>query len=292
MTITLDTGFKVTVPNDLLVVPHLYLDQDTGDTVSNATEPDLLIDSLQDIEQDLMATFGSIFFSVVYLSANYDTGKFTLWRANRSPDAVEDMRTIGADGEDHMSFCAAATADIHSNITDSEGGTDSTSGTDSAGGSDSTGDTTATTAADGGLATGAIAGIAVGVIGAVAAVTAGLVWWILRRKWKPAASKAAQLEDSVKREPPPESTRFIGTSSDETRFTGTSSDGPQVDGTHFDGTHYDERHFDGTPFDGTQRPELHDQSAHKYELHDQSAHKYELPVSGQPVFIELPGQRY
>lgn len=245
------------MPNDLLVVPHLYLDQETGDTVSNATAPDLLIDSLQDVEKDKMAMFGSIFFSVAYLSANYDTGKFTLWRANRSPDAVEDMRTIDADGEDHMSFCDAETADINATSTDSEGDTDTTGGTDSASGTDSAGDTTESTAADGRLATGAIAGIAVGVVGAVAVVIGGLAWWFLRRRRKAAASEAAELEDSVKKGPPPQGTPY--------------------DGTPFAGTL-----FHVTPFNGTPRP----------ELPDQSAHKYELPVSGPPVYAELPGQRY
>lgn len=72
--VTLDTGFSVTLPNELLVVPHLYIDQETDDIVAeDGDEPDLLIDSMQDVNANDMAMFGSVFFSAPYLTVNVAT---------------------------------------------------------------------------------------------------------------------------------------------------------------------------------------------------------------------------
>lgn len=94
------------MPNDLLVVPNAYIDQQTGDTVANTTGPDLLINSLQDVSSDEMAVLGSSFLEVAYLMCNLDSGQFSFWSA--FPTLAEDIVAVDTAHSDVTDFCASA----------------------------------------------------------------------------------------------------------------------------------------------------------------------------------------
>lgn len=153
----MDTGLKITLFNDLLVVPHTYIDQETGDTVAEDTdEPDLLIDCLEGVRETDMAAFGSLFFSAAYLSVNLDAGRFTLWAANSTKNSEQDFHALDTKNEESTTLCQAGETDVQSNST---GSAPTTSGIASG--------TAAADEEQDNLSTGATAGIAVGVIIAV-----------------------------------------------------------------------------------------------------------------------------
>lgn len=169
----------------MLVVPHTYIDQDTGNTVANdTTEPDLLIDSLQGDRETDMASFGSIFFSAAYLSVNLDVGKFTLWSANvDTENSTQDFRALDTENDEVTTLCQAGDTNVQSNST---GSAPTTSGI------------TSGTAApdDEKLSTGATAGISVGVIVAVIGAVGGFLLYWMRRRKRRAAYVAAEMADT------------------------------------------------------------------------------------------------
>ncbi|KAG8161317.1 hypothetical protein KVR01_009581 [Diaporthe batatas] len=286
--ITLDTGLTVTLTNDNLVQPHTYIDQDTGDLIvdDDMSEPDLLIDSEQDINENDMATFGSLFFQAAYMAVNLDTGKFTLWAANTNSSSTADFRALDADHEEVTSWCEAGDKDVQSNSTASDPTTSSVS--------------SATAAADdsgGGLSTGATVGIAIGVAIGAFAIIGGLVLWIRSRKRR-SEYMAAELGDSS------------GSGSNRDLTTGADRHQPDQNGGPQSSFEAYELHDSTRPelhpesvqkFElhdaRSGRPELHPESVQKFELHDarsgrpelheDSVQKFEMPESGPPTRYEL-----
>ncbi|RAL58481.1 hypothetical protein DID88_005185 [Monilinia fructigena] len=47
LTIELDSGISVRIPNDQLVVPNLSIDHTTGAMIANASEPELVLNAIQ-----------------------------------------------------------------------------------------------------------------------------------------------------------------------------------------------------------------------------------------------------
>lgn len=171
----------------MLVVPHTYIDKDTGDLVAeDTTESDLLIDSLQAERETDMASFGSIFFSAAYLSVNLDVGKFTLWSANVDREnSTLDFRALDTENDEVTTLCQAGDTNVQSNST---GSAPTTSGI--------TSDNTEPDDEQGKLSTAATAGISVGVIVGVIGAVGGFVLYWMRRRKRRAAYTAAEIADT------------------------------------------------------------------------------------------------
>lgn len=265
--VTLDTGFSVTLPNELLVVPHLYIDQETGDIVAeDGDEPDLLIDSMQAVNANDMAMLGSVFFSAAYLTVNVDAGKFKLWSANATGNPDQDLRALNTENEDVTTICEAeGNSTVDSNSTE----TAPTESDTPSGSADQAG----------GLSTGAKAGIAVGVVAAAATALGAFAMYRLRKK-KRAAYMAANLEAS-------------SGSGSNNNLTGGQNPRQPAPGTY--GRQGEVVELQDSQF-AVPRPEMHEDSVHKYEMpgtvprsemHEDSVYKYEMPDTGPPIRHEL-----
>lgn len=233
----------------MLVVPHTYIDQDTGDVVAeDAAEPDLLIDSLQGERETDMASFGSIFFSAAYLSVNLDVGKFTLWSANVDTDnSTQDFRALDTKNDEATTLCQAGDTNVQSNST---GSAPTTSGAASG--------NTAPDDEQGKLSTGATAGISVGVIVAVIGAVGGFVLYWMRRKKRRAPYTAAEMAD--------------------TSASSSHKELPSENDRH--------QHVQSGMFE---MQDAHSGGYHRRELHEDWVRKYEMPDSGPRPRHELAG---
>lgn len=246
--VTLDTGLSITLPNELLVVPHTYIDQETGEIVAeDGNEPDLLIDSSQGINANDMAMFGSVFLSATYLTVNVDAGKFKLWSVSTIGNASQDLRAVDAENEDITTICKAkGNPSVESNSTE-------TAPTDfdiPSGSADQ----------QGGLDTEEIVGIAVGVV--VAAITAvgAFVLYRLRKK-RMSVYMATELEAS---------------SGSASNYHLPGGQDPHQPAPGAFGRQCEAFELQDPQFAG---PRL--------ELHSDSVHKYEMPDTGPPIRYEL-----
>ncbi|RAO64781.1 uncharacterized protein BHQ10_000793 [Talaromyces amestolkiae] len=140
--ITLEGGLAIRIPNDQLVVPDQYLDQN-GIWQDNSTGPDLLINVETGSYQ--LTSLNRYFFSAAYLAVNQDAGQFTLWKAHTTPN----QNLVGLDEKNQVAsaFCSPTPSSIASSST------------------------LAPSPQPNGLSGGSIAGIVVGVIGGVALVS-------------------------------------------------------------------------------------------------------------------------
>lgn len=103
MTIKLQSGLVVRVPNDQLVVPSVDIDPTTGKLVANYTNPDLVINGIQGINANDMPQLGRQFLSAAYLMVNQDAGQFSLWAANPATD--EDLVAVDVNDVDMTATC-------------------------------------------------------------------------------------------------------------------------------------------------------------------------------------------
>lgn len=252
--VTLDTGFSITLPNESLVVPHTYIDQETGDMVvdEDGDEPDLLIDSLQDVNENDMAVFGATFFSAAYLTVNVDAGKFKLWTVNTTENTTPDLRALGEDNEEVTTVCKS---DGNPNVDSNSTGTAPTESDTPSGSADDEG--------SGGLTTGGIAGVAVGVVAAAVIGVVGFVLYRLRKKRAAAAAyTAAEMDDSA----------GSGRGSKSYYSPGGQDNGEPSPGAF------------GAQ---VQAYELHSSNFVRTELPEDSVHKYEMPDNGPTIRHEL-----
>ncbi len=150
------SGLSINIPNDQLVVPDTYINRGTGALVANATQPDFVINAIEDVNKDDLSQLGRTFLSSAYIMVNQDAGLFTMWQANPTPN--QDLVAIDATGNEVSNFCAI----------NSSAGTNSSTSTDSSSHSS-------------GSSVGPIAG---GVVGGVAAVVilVGASFWYWKRK--------------------------------------------------------------------------------------------------------------
>jgi hypothetical protein len=168
LTITLDSGLSVRIPNDQLVVPNLNLNTQTGQWVANGTTPELVINSLQSTNAANLPQIGRQFLTAAYVMMNLDTNQFTLWEANATSDTDYVALDSSNNVYDSSNFCSAVTT------TTGEGNATSSG---SAGASSSPPVVTKSS----GIGSGAIAGIVVGAV-AVVAILAGVAFWFLRKR--------------------------------------------------------------------------------------------------------------
>lgn len=106
LSITLINGPTILIPSDQLVMPHMEINGPSGEITANNTEPDLLVDSLQDVSRDDITHIGVQFFTSAYLHVNYDTNTFSLWEAN--PTSRESIVAVDEHGTETSTFCAAS----------------------------------------------------------------------------------------------------------------------------------------------------------------------------------------
>lgn len=147
------------IPNDQLVVPNIDIDPDTGERVTNYTNPDLVINAIQYNNINDMPQLGRQFLSAAYLMVNQDAGQFTLWVAN--PTVNEDLVAVDTDGSDITETCTSAVPDEGSATAGSDAGEPSSSSS---------------------VSSGTIAGAVVGGIGGSALVGALAFWFIKKRR--------------------------------------------------------------------------------------------------------------
>lgn len=169
--LTINIGsLAIRIPNDQLVIPHRTIDAD-GIIQANASEPNLAINSLQQINGKDLPRIGNRFFSAAYVMLNQDANEMTLWKAN--PTANQELVGIGPDGGDLPSRCRAP------------------GGSESRAPSSSTDSPSPSPSSDGSsLSGGAIAGIVVGVIAGLA-VPAAIAFVLFHRRKRNADAVAA-----------------------------------------------------------------------------------------------------
>jgi hypothetical protein len=181
LTIKLQSGLSVRIPNDQLVGPDKYSDAQTGEWVVNSTDPVMIINPIQQVNADDLSQLGRQFLSAAYLMVNEETNQFTLWAANPTSDV--DLVAFDANGKEATSICPPA---ANTTIT-SSGGHET---------SDGLGPVVPAKAPSAGLSTGAIAGIAVGGVAAVA-IAVGVAVWCFRRKKAERVQGATEPETIV-----------------------------------------------------------------------------------------------
>ncbi|WEW57011.1 hypothetical protein PRK78_002470 [Emydomyces testavorans] len=84
ITVKLDSGLSVRIPNDQLVVPHRFINSTNGTLVTSG-DTELLIGVLQDHTANDLPYLGRQFLSSAYVFLNQDSKEFTLWAANPTP---------------------------------------------------------------------------------------------------------------------------------------------------------------------------------------------------------------
>ncbi|KAH1669990.1 hypothetical protein KXV79_001448 [Aspergillus fumigatus] len=172
----LSSGLKVRIPNDQLVIPNLTIDKTTGAILANASAPELVLNSMQQVNADDLPQLGRQFLSGAYVMVNQDAGQFTLWAAK--PTTEEDLVAVNPDNRVYSSFCAPGA----SNLGDATQSTSTSSPTQSAASNSNIGQSQRVDDASSGLSSGAIAGIVVGGVAGIALVAAGVFFAIIKRR--------------------------------------------------------------------------------------------------------------
>ncbi|GIJ82106.1 hypothetical protein Asppvi_000609 [Aspergillus pseudoviridinutans] len=171
LSITLSSGLKARITNDQLVIPNLTIDKTSGAILANASAPELVLNSMQQVNAGDLPQLGRQFLSSAYVMVNQDAGQFTLWAAK--PTTEEDLVAVNSDNRVYSSFCAPGV----SNLVGATQTTGTTSPTQSAASNSNTEQSQST-----GLSSGAIAGIVVGGVAGAALVVAGVFFAIIKRR--------------------------------------------------------------------------------------------------------------
>ncbi|CAD6441237.1 83daef0f-924e-4d40-95f0-5487f05f15bb [Sclerotinia trifoliorum] len=190
LTIELDSGISVRIPNDQLVVPNLTIDHTSGAMIANASEPELVLNAIQAVNANDLPQLGRQFLTAAYLMLNQDAGTFTLWEANPTENedlvAVDDMNTPIDD------FCSSPSTPNNNSANGSLGNSSIPSTTKST-------STPATTM----ISTGIIVGIAVGAFVVIAIVAGIIIWCVTQRRRKNNIIAAAATAENVSEKHPP-----------------------------------------------------------------------------------------
>ena len=156
ITLSLGSGFSITVPGSQLVLPEVGVDE-YGAITANLTTREILITPPQSLNFNDQIVLGIPFFTAAYLLVNYDRQPptFSLWKANANSSS--ELVALDADGSECRASTPATSAPASSN-----------------------GSTSATDAQSMALSPGGIAGVVVGASAALAVIAGG--WWWLARK--------------------------------------------------------------------------------------------------------------
>ncbi|KAK7908463.1 hypothetical protein PG985_015766 [Apiospora marii] len=188
LTIQLQSGLSVRVPNDQLVVPHVDVDPSTGAPVVNGTAPDLVINSIQDVNANDLPQLGRQFLSAAYLMVNMEADQFTLWSAN--PTSDQDLVAVDKANQEVTEYCSAEQSGT-SNGGDATGSDPSST--------DSTGSSTSSSSSS---QTGLIAGATVGAVAGVLLI-GGAAFCIYRRRKRDNKGPQASGGESMQSPMPP-----------------------------------------------------------------------------------------
>lgn len=176
MTIVLNSGLSVTIPNHQLIVPDVRIADDGSLELEKEDEREVLIYATGDANAHDMPLLGQAFLSALYLHVNNDEKTFTLWEAN--PTTEEKLVAVGT-------ACASSAA--NSAASPSAKSTSASAAVSSS--------STASPKATPGHATrGEIAAAAIGGIIALAIPIAILLWWRKRAQTR-RTQEAARLRD-------------------------------------------------------------------------------------------------
>lgn len=162
-------------------MPHQEINAQTGAKVVNETGPDLVVNSMQDINANDMARLGFQFLTAAYLAVNQDSNQFHLWEAN--PTSNQDIVGLDETGAEITTFCAdtGATTATTTNPASSSTGTTTKSAIDSV---QSTR-----------LPAGTIAGAAVGAaVGGIVFAASCFWFWRRRKRQQPAAAHTGMIQ--------------------------------------------------------------------------------------------------
>jgi hypothetical protein len=176
MTVHFEGGLQISVPNRLLIVPETKI-ADSGDIVTNNSSQVILINSLQDVTSKSMPKLGRDFFSLAYLQSNQDSGQFSIWQVNPTPNedlvVVDEKNALLRGGRACPSGAATAPSSQPSSPSQPDRHDHK------------------------GLPTAAIAGIVIGAVAVVALF--GCLAWFLRRKRKTRAAAEAEAAEARSR---------------------------------------------------------------------------------------------
>lgn len=180
LTITLDSGFSVRIPNSQLVLSDQKI-SDAGHIVSNTSVRAVNIYSLQDVNKNNLPRLGYFFFASTYLMVDHDAATFTIWEAN--PTTGTEFIAITAN--DTADACTATAAAAGPAATTSRPTT-----TPSAQVQETIEQTS--------LFKGAIGCIVAGGIMASTAVGLSLIWLLRRRKNSQSQAEVPRMEPQLK----------------------------------------------------------------------------------------------
>lgn len=114
--------------SDTLVATNTYLDKSTGDILANTTSPkDFLIDSLQEVQKDVLMRLGYQFLASAYMMINHDTKKLYLWQADATSDKPSQPVAVSSAGNDITDLCAPKQSTSSTTQPGSPGGTETKS---------------------------------------------------------------------------------------------------------------------------------------------------------------------
>jgi hypothetical protein len=185
LTIRLDSGPSIRIPNHQLVQPERVIDKSTGKLSVNGEERVLAIKNFGK-DKATMPSLGKQFLSAAYLMANLDAETFTLWEADATKKGDEEAELVAVDGEGNelTDFCSTAltSGPPQSSPTKSPtGGSSDSNEQDGEGGEEEQEKDRGGEEGGGkGLSAGAIAGISVGV--AVLAVALAIIAFLFARR--------------------------------------------------------------------------------------------------------------
>ena len=94
LTISIDPGLDITVPNHQLVVPNYGINAQGQQYVDNSSNREVLIYSNQGINKNDMPALGLSFFTSAYIMVDEDHQQFTLWKSQ--PSTTQNLVALRA----------------------------------------------------------------------------------------------------------------------------------------------------------------------------------------------------
>lgn len=192
LTITLDSGFSVRIPNSQLVLPDQKM-SDARNIVSNTSVRDVNIYSLQNVNKNDLPRLGFSFSTSTYLMVDHDAATSPYGKQTRPP--TTDTRLIAVIANDTANACTATTAAAGraaptSVLTGSVATTPSPTTAPSA--------QVQKAMEQASFFKGAIGGIVAGGIMASAAMGLSLIWLLRRRKRSQSQAEGSRMEPQLK----------------------------------------------------------------------------------------------
>lgn len=139
------------------------MDPQSGQLIANSSHPELVLNSIQQVNADDLPQLGRQFLSAAYLLYNQDASQFTLWEA--SPTTTEDI--VAVDSQNRVVSCTPAVSPTTPPVVTSSPPSSTTS---------------TTVNAQQTLSGGAIGGVVVGGVAGVALLCVLLGFYIRRRR--------------------------------------------------------------------------------------------------------------